>query len=244
LEGHAGAYDAAYYDARYRYRPTSMYWWSVRYYAGVVRRYLPLREGGQRPRVLEVGCGLGHVLRLLGAHAQLWGIELSSEALTRARGVVPAAGLLQARLEALPFPAAAFDLVLARHVLEHLPAPAAALAELRRVLRPHGVLVAAMPNPTSVARPLKGARWVGFRDPTHVSLLTPAQWTAAFAAAGLRVERHWGDGLWDVPYLPVVPAALQLPVFALPAAVQVLTVGQFIPVRAGESTVYVARVVA
>lgn len=44
---------------------------------------------------------------------------------------------------ALPFPDAAFDLVLAHHVLYHLPQRGRAIAELRRVLRPGGRLVAA-----------------------------------------------------------------------------------------------------
>ena len=242
IEAEAGAaYDEQYYAERYRYHPTSMYWWSVRYYAALVRRYLPGTTAGAAPRVLEVGCGLGHVLAKTAPHAEVWGLELSDEALHQARAVVPAAGLLQARLEALPFPDASFDLILARHVLEHIPQPAAALAELWRVVRPDGVLLAAMPNPTSIMRPVKGARWVGFRDPTHVSLLTPAAWAEQFAAAGFWLVEQWGDGLWDVPYLPRVPTPLQLAMFALPAAAQVLTVGRFIPVRAGESTLYVLR---
>jgi SAM-dependent methyltransferase len=236
----AAPYDAEYYAARYRYHPTSMYWWSVRYYARLVLQHLP-EPGPTRPRVLEIGCGVGHVLARLSARCQVAGLDLSPEALRQARDVVPGAWLLRGSADGLPFADASFDAVLARHVLEHLPQPAGAVAELRRVLRPGGTLVAAMPNPSSVMRPLKGDQWVGFRDPTHVSLLLPAQWQQLFAAAGFRVLGEHGDGLWDVPYLPLVPTPLQLALFALPAAAQVLTAGSFIPTRAGESVIFALR---
>lgn len=234
-------YDAEYYAARYRYHPTSMYWWSVRYYARLVLRHVS-EQPENRPRVLEIGCGVGHVLAKLSARCDVAGLDLSPEALRQARAVVPQADLLRGSADRLPFRAAGFDAILARHVLEHLPEPAGAIAELRRVMRPGGVLIAAMPNPSSVMRPVKGAQWVGFRDPTHVSLLMPAAWRQLFAAAGFSVQGEHGDGLWDVPYLPYLPTPLQLALFALPAAAQVLLAGTFIPTRAGESVIFALRV--
>jgi SAM-dependent methyltransferase len=236
----AAPYDAEYYAARYRYHPTSMYWWSVRYYARLVLRHLAAPRQG-RPCVLEIGCGVGHVLARLSARCTVAGLDLSPEALRQAREVVPGGWLLRGSGERLPFADASFDAVLARHVLEHLPEPADTIAELRRVLRPGGTLIAAMPNPSSVMRPVKGSEWVGFRDPTHVSLLMPAEWQRLFGAAGFRVLGEHGDGLWDVPYLPLVPTPLQLTLFALPAAAQVLTAGSFIPTRAGESVIFALR---
>lgn len=50
------------------------------------------------------------------------------------------------RAEALPFPTNSFDLATANMVFEHLSDPVAALAEIRRVLVPGGVLVAITPN--------------------------------------------------------------------------------------------------
>jgi hypothetical protein len=50
-----------------------------------------------------------------------------------------------------------------------------------------------------------------------------------------------GDGLWDVPYPPVIPAKLQLAVFGLPGFVQVVTGVPPIPVRRGEGLIVVAR---
>jgi SAM-dependent methyltransferase len=56
-----------------------------------------------------------------------------------------------ADVQDLPFPAAAFDVVVANHLLYHVPEPARAVAELARVVRPGGVVMAS----TSGARHLR-----------------------------------------------------------------------------------------
>jgi SAM-dependent methyltransferase len=47
----------------------------------------------------------------------------------------------------LPFPDSSFDVLVANHMLYHVPEPARAAAEFARVLRPHGVLLAATNGP-------------------------------------------------------------------------------------------------
>jgi SAM-dependent methyltransferase len=92
-------------------------------------------------RLLDVGCGAGAITAgLVAGVAEVVGIDASAAELERARGRVPAGTFVQADAEALPFEDASFDAALAHALLEHLPDPAAALAELRRVLRPGGVL--------------------------------------------------------------------------------------------------------
>jgi ubiquinone/menaquinone biosynthesis C-methylase UbiE len=107
-------------------------------------------------RVLEVGCGPGWlweeaaVLPRHDVRATL--VDLShgmvGEALGRAReaGVSAAAGLV-ADAAQLPLAVAEFEVAIANHMLYHLADPAAGVAELRRVLRPGGVLVAATIGP-------------------------------------------------------------------------------------------------
>ena len=99
----------------------------------------------------------------------------------------------------------------------------------------------ATPNLSSVMRGRKGEEWHGVKDKTHVSLRPPEEWVALTERNGFRVLKMFGDGLWDSPYWPVIPAVLQKVVFGLPAALQVLTVGSFMPVRWGENLVVVAR---
>jgi SAM-dependent methyltransferase len=99
-------------------------------------------------RVLEVGCGTGAQTVSLARNspgARIVAFDRSAESLAQAKAKVDAAGLTnvefrQADLFALPFDAHSFDHVFVCFVLEHLPSPAAALAGLRRVLKPGGTV--------------------------------------------------------------------------------------------------------
>jgi SAM-dependent methyltransferase len=90
-------------------------------------------------RVLDAGCGNGEYLRALARRpVQVAGCDLSMGMLRSAAH--PA--LLNADVAALPVRDGAFDVVLAVHMLYHVPDREAAVRELRRVLAPRGVCVA------------------------------------------------------------------------------------------------------
>ena len=98
-------------------------------------------------RILDVGCGTGEITsRLAGLYpeASLVGVDLIEEHLAVARKRSAAAGgrvrFQTADAFALPFPDAAFDLVVCRHMLQAVPRPEAAMAEMVRVCRPGGRL--------------------------------------------------------------------------------------------------------
>lgn len=99
-------------------------------------------------RVLEVGCGVGAQTVLLARRspgALLTSIDISPASLAEARVAAASASLrdvefVQADVFDLPFEANTFDHVFVCFVLEHLTRPVAALAALRRVLRPGGSL--------------------------------------------------------------------------------------------------------
>lgn len=98
--------------------------------------------------VIEAGCGVGsQTIPLLRRNpgARLTCVDVSAASLAEARERVSAAGLPlpsfeEADLRALPFADGTFDDAFVCFVLEHLPDPATALAELRRVVRPGGSL--------------------------------------------------------------------------------------------------------
>jgi SAM-dependent methyltransferase len=100
---------------------------------------LGLGEVSAGQRVLDLGCGNGVYLRALRERqVEAVGCDLSPGML-RAVGQHPA--LVNADAMRLPFVDGAFDVVLAPHMLYHVPDRASAAAEMRRVLRPGGVAV-------------------------------------------------------------------------------------------------------
>ena len=107
---------------------------------------LPSLRAGMR--VLDVGCGPGSITRGLAAHVapgETLGVDLSRETLASAREDAAARGLTNVRFEEasvyqLPYADASFDVAYAHQVFQHLREPAAALAEMLRVVRPGGLV--------------------------------------------------------------------------------------------------------
>lgn len=109
-----------------------------------VRRYL-----SPEARVLEVGCGTGLILERLRPHAAAaFGLDLSAGMLQKARA--RQLQVVQGTATALPFADASFDVVCSFKVLAHIEAIERTLAEMSRVLRPGGHLLAEFYNPMSL----------------------------------------------------------------------------------------------
>jgi len=102
-------------------------------------------------RILELGCGPGQLwLKNIDRIPAGWDVTLSDFSpgmLQEARQNLLESGrsfaFEAADAQAIPFPDASFDAVIANHMLYHVPDRAKALREIRRVLRPHGRLFAA-----------------------------------------------------------------------------------------------------
>jgi SAM-dependent methyltransferase len=99
-------------------------------------------------RVLDVGCGPGDLLCSMARHSDRWAMLAGSDFSTgmAAEAAKAAVGLpvhiLVADAQANPFPDQYFDVVMARHMLYHVPDIDSAIAEAARVLRPGGCFLA------------------------------------------------------------------------------------------------------
>jgi SAM-dependent methyltransferase len=214
----------------------SQYWWSNRYYALLARRH-----GPSHGRVLEVGCGMGHLLTWLVDSYQVYGADINPWALAESRRNVPQGSFLLLSAEELgAFQDGSFQIVVSKHVVEHLPNPERSIAEISRVLAPGGLLLLATPNLSSPMRDVKKERWIGYQDPTHINMRLPEQWLDLLRAHRLSPKRIFSDGFWDAPYISWLPTKLQKLLFGAPGGLQAILGWSIIPLRLGESMIVLA----
>ncbi len=104
-------------------------------------------------RLLEVGCGGGHVLRMF-PQARLTAVDVSGTVLAVARRNLAGyqVEFRKGALEELALPARSFDRIICTEVLEHTVDPEAILREMARLLAPHGRTVVTVPNDPLINR--------------------------------------------------------------------------------------------
>ncbi len=158
LESHSAEY----------FGDTRDYWWNPDYIELIGRRlaFAQVRD------VLDVGCGVGHWAQVLAsalpADAQVIGVDRDPLWVDKATERVAALAMshrFQYRLsdaQTLPFSDASFDLVTCQTLLIHVADPAAIIAEMVRVTRPGGLVLAAEPNNISTGLVLNS---IAFNDP-------------------------------------------------------------------------------
>lgn len=120
------------------------HWWFAarRLILAAVIRRLPLPEQAE---ILEIGCGTGGNLGMLSAFGRVSAMEYDDYAravATDVSGVAVAAGALP---ESVPFADGQFDLICLLDVLEHIEDDGAALARVKRLLKPGGYLLVTVP---------------------------------------------------------------------------------------------------
>lgn len=161
--------------------------------AGFVERF------GRQRDVLEVGCGTGLVLSRIATFARsARGVDLSPGMLEKAK----ARGLdvTEASATRLPFADATFDVTCSFKVLAHIPDIETALAEMARVTRPGGHIIAEFYNPNSLRGLVKrltrpravaddaheGQVFTRFDTPERAAALAPAG-CHVVATRGIRI---------------------------------------------------------
>lgn len=130
-------------------------------------RYLFARELVAGLDVVDVASGEGYGAALLAGRARsVVGVELDTAVVAHAVRSYARPGLAYrvGRCEALPLDDASADVVVSFETLEHVEAQSRFLAEVKRVLRPGGLLI--------LSSPVRGVYSVGNPNPFHVRELT------------------------------------------------------------------------
>src|SRR5215472_13920605 len=160
----------------------------------VVNRFSPYVEGAERwissagggfdTRILDVGCGAGHLV-----------LDLVSAGFKQAQGIDPfipdsvaaqLAGLV--RKATLHEISGEYDIVMFHHVLEHLVDPQAALIDAARLLRPGGVCLVRLPVIPNEAWNRYRENWVQLDAPRHIFVHSIASLTLLAERAGFKLD--------------------------------------------------------
>lgn len=178
--------------------------------SGVLRRlewrvlFLPVYRAGAKAviemagsragRLLEIGCSSGYQLAEFGklGEFEAYGVDIDGAAVNHARQEL-GLNVIHGSLAEADFPDSYFDIVILFNVLEHLVNPLVVLAEVNRILKPHGYLAIKTPMIDSLQGRLLAHRWVMLRDvPRHVLLPSGDGIQRLLARAGLRLAGQRG----------------------------------------------------
>ena len=136
--------------------------------------------------ILDVGCGAGYDLRpFLERGCRASGIEPDPRAAEEARkeGI----DVQCATVESATFPSGRFHVITMNHALEHVFDPKAALTNLRRMLRPEGVLYLLFPTAGGLMFRLFREDWYHLEAPRHLQFFTHETLLRLCRETGLRV---------------------------------------------------------
>ncbi|SDS14128.1 Methyltransferase domain-containing protein [Halopseudomonas xinjiangensis] len=158
--------------------------------AGIVREH-PVAQ------VLDLGCGGGHVSFSVAPWADsVIAYDLSESMLSTVRSAATARGFANVKVqqgaaERLPFADDSFDFVFSRYSAHHWSDPAAALREVRRVLRPQGEAIfvdVVSPGVAVLDTHLQSIEVL--RDASHVRDYSVNEWLSFITSAGLIASGH------------------------------------------------------
>lgn len=145
--------------------------------------------GRERFTVLDVGCGTGWTSSIWARHgAVVTGLEPSAARAEIARSR-HGFTVFQTFVEGLATDSK-FDVIIIRHVLEHLGDPLQVLAQLRSHLNDNGLLLVIVPNIDCIGRILFQEYWTWVL-PYHCHFFTPLSLKTLLARAGLAVVKNY-----------------------------------------------------
>lgn len=138
--------------------------------------------------ILDIGCGTGEFLNT--CKAAKWntiGIEPDPDAREMARTNFGLDVRTEDELQLLPD--ANFDAITMWHVLEHVPNLNQRVEDLKRLIKPNGIIIIAVPNCNSLDAKIYRENWAAYDVPRHLYHFTPNDIERLFQNHGIKLTR-------------------------------------------------------
>jgi len=146
-------------------------------------------------RLLELGCSTGCFLQVARDEGfEVAGVDLSAPSATYARerlGLEVTTGAIHDAA----YPAESFDVVYSWHTLEHIWNPNEVIDEIRRILKPGGIVLLGVPNGACLAIRTLGSRYPHVHH-DHLLYFSPRSMARMLTKHGFTLQRLWTSG-WD-----------------------------------------------
>lgn len=162
-------------------------------------KYKLASNGLKVGKVLDVGCGVGDFLHTAEMHGwECTGVEPSEDAKVIAQKRMNGKIISSEDLENIP--EGFFDLITMWHVLEHVDDLRWQVEQLRRLVKPKGRVVIALPNYKSYDGQYYKKLWAAYDVPRHLNHFNKTTLTKIFKACGMELVKM--DKLrWDAYYI-------------------------------------------
>lgn len=192
------------------------------------RQITLIKKITSRGKFLDVGCGTGYFLTYLKEYHSQWqiyGVEPSTLLREVASSNV-GTRIRRGTLNNIPFPNTYFDIITCYDVLEHSVDLHNNLSELRRVLKPNGLILVQAPNYKSIMAYITGKKWDWWCIPDHVLHFSYDFLTAYFQANGFRILKSYTyedqedflsniKGVFSRNYITKIMYILLIPLFLI-----------------------------
>jgi 2-polyprenyl-3-methyl-5-hydroxy-6-metoxy-1,4-benzoquinol methylase len=156
-------------------------------YIGQIKKY---KKDG---KLLDIGCNIGLFLKVAKQNGfNATGVELNDECARYGRQNFEVK-IFSDHLEKIDFQKDDFDIITLFDVLEHIPDISGFVAEVKRILKPDGLLVIQSPNIGSVMAKLTRSKWEWLCPPDHLYHFTPETIMRFLTSNGFAIKdiRTW-----------------------------------------------------
>lgn len=138
-----------------------------------LKKYVPQILTQSSRKLLDIGCGTGHFLKVAEQHSwEVEGIEISSKAAQDASKKIHGE-IFVGDLLSIDFSTHNYDVITLYHVIEHLLDPICFLRRIKELLKPNGILFLETPNINSIGFKLTQEKWSHLIPPEHIIYFQP-----------------------------------------------------------------------
>ncbi|MBI4153843.1 class I SAM-dependent methyltransferase [Candidatus Woesearchaeota archaeon] len=130
-------------------------------------------EEDKTKKLLDIACGQGTLVALAENYAATYGIDISNEAIKKAKAIAKNTNFKVSHAEELPFPGRFFDYITCMGSLEHFTDMDSALAEMKRVAKPGAKILIHVPNSVYLVHKILG---VDTQGQINERLATEKEW--------------------------------------------------------------------